>query len=39
LESEECPTYAGEEEWIEEQKVNKAINRLSGKHDSIPYVD
>tara|TARA_R110001592_G_scaffold87400_2_gene258151 strand:+ start:12019 stop:12288 length:270 start_codon:yes stop_codon:yes gene_type:complete len=39
LESEKCPTYAGEEEWVQEQKDNKAIKRISGEHDSIPYYD
>ena len=39
LESEKCPTYAGEEEWIAEQKVNKAVDRISGIHNSIPYYD
>ena len=26
---EKAPTYAGEQEWLEEQKVQKAFNRLS----------
>ena len=39
LNSPECPTYSGEKEWLQEQKENIAVERLSGTKDNIPYVD
>lgn len=39
LQSDKCPTYAGEEEWLQEQQDNRAVERLSGTKDNIPYVD
>lgn len=33
---ERCPTYAGEEEWLQERKVEKATRILSSD-DSIRY--
>ena len=39
LNSPNCPTYSGEEEWLQEQKDNRAVERLSGTKDNIPYVD
>ena len=38
LENEKCPTYAGEEEWIQEQKDEKAMRRLSGEDNGVPLV-
>ncbi len=34
-----CPSYSGEDEWLQEQKDNRAVERLSGSRDNIPYVD
>jgi hypothetical protein len=39
LESEKCPTYAGEQEWIQEQIEDKAIKRITGEQERIPYYD
>jgi hypothetical protein len=39
LESDKCPTYAGEQEWIQEHREDKAIKRISGDHERIPYYD
>jgi len=39
LESDKCPTYAGEEEWIQEQIEDKAIKRITGEQERIPYYD
>lgn len=39
LESDRCPTYAGEEEWIQEQIEDKAIKRITGEQERIPYYD
>ena len=39
LENEKCPTYSGETEWLEEQKEEKAIRKISGQMQQIPYVD
>ena len=33
-----CPTYSGEEEWLEEQKFDKAVERIKGNDKGIPYV-
>jgi len=37
LEHPDCPTYTGEEEWLEEKREDKAIKKISGEHKSIPY--
>ena len=39
LESDKCPTYAGEQEWIQEQIEDKAIKRITGEQERIPYYD
>ena len=39
LESDKCPTYAGEEEWIKELIEDKAIKRITGEQERIPYYD
>ena len=26
---ERCPTYVGEDEWLEEKRLDKAVNKLS----------
>ena len=39
LESDKCPTYAGEEEWVQEQREDKAIKSITGEHERIPYYD
>ena len=31
LEKQGCPTYSGEQEWLQEQKVDKAVKRLSNE--------
>ena len=31
LEKQGCPTYSGEQEWLQEQKVDKAVTRLSNE--------
>ena len=38
LEHPDCPTYTGEDEWLEEKRQEKAIKKISGEHKSIPYV-
>lgn len=38
LAQENCPTYAGEEEWLQEKREERAIERLSGKDKGVPYV-
>lgn len=30
LQKQDCPTYSGEEEWLEEQRVDRAVERLNG---------
>ncbi len=30
LQNPDCPTYGGEDEWLEEQRVNRAVERLNG---------
>ncbi len=27
-----CPSYHGEEEWLEEQKMDQAVNKISGNN-------
>jgi len=38
LEQHDCPTYAGEDEWLQEKRDERAVARLSGKDKSIPFV-
>lgn len=38
LQQEDCPTYVGEEEWLQEQREERAVARLSGKDKGIPFV-
>lgn len=37
LEQNGCPTYSGEEEWLQEKREERAVARLSGK-EGVPYV-
>lgn len=30
LQKKDTPTYSGEEEWLEEQRVDRAVERLNG---------
>jgi hypothetical protein len=34
----DCPTYAGEEEYLEELREERAIKKLQGVEQGIPYV-
>ena len=38
LQQEDCPTYAGEEEWLQEKRDERAVARLSGKDKNVPFV-
>jgi len=38
LEQQDCPTYAGEPEWLQERKEEKAVRKLSGKDQGVPFV-
>jgi len=38
LDSDRCPTYAGEEEWLQEKREERAVKRLSGEDKGVPYV-
>ena len=38
LEQEDIPTYAGEEEYLEELREERAIKKLQGVEQGIPYV-
>ena len=38
LDSDRCPTYAGEEEWLQEKGEERAVKRLSGEDKGVPYV-
>ena len=38
LQQEDCPTYVGEEEWLQEKREERAVERLSGKEQGVPFV-
>lgn len=38
LTQKDCPTYAGEEEWLKERLEEIAIAKLSGEKEGVPYV-
>ena len=38
LQQEDCPHYAGEEEWLQEKREERAVERLSGKDKGVPFV-
>tara|TARA_B100000927_G_C16459194_1_gene467150 strand:+ start:479 stop:748 length:270 start_codon:yes stop_codon:yes gene_type:complete len=38
LQQENCPTYAGEQEWLQEKKDERAVQRLSGESEGVPLV-
>lgn len=37
LQQEDCPSYSGEEEWLQEKRDERAVARLSGK-EGVPFV-
>ena len=38
LEQEECPTYAGEDEYLDNLREERAVARLQGTDKGVPYV-
>jgi hypothetical protein len=38
LQQEDCPTYAGEQEWLQEKREERAVQRLSGESQGVPFV-
>lgn len=38
LNNPKCPTYSGEKEWLEEQRFDKAVEKIKGNNKGIPYV-
>jgi len=38
LEQPDCPTYAGESEWLAEKREERAVKKLSGEDKSIPFI-
>jgi|TARA_R110001592_G_scaffold342185_1_gene631858 hypothetical protein len=38
LNQDNCPTYAGEEEWLKEKLEEIAMARISGDREGVPYV-
>ena len=38
LQQEDCPHYAGEDEWLQEKRDERAVARLSGKDKGVPFV-
>jgi hypothetical protein len=38
LQQDKCPTYAGEEEWLQEKREERAVAKLQGTDKGVPYV-
>ena len=38
LQQEDCPKYSGEEEWLQEKRDERAVQRLAGNDKNIPFV-
>ena len=38
LARDDCPIYVDEEKWIEEKREERAVERLSGKEQGVPFV-
>ena len=38
LQQEDCPKYSGEEEWLQEKRDERAVQRLAGNDKNIPFL-